>query len=164
MKDDVFTLIKNTIRYVIQQYGYHPVEYCVLQQENNRDDVISFDKVFDSENRLLEKLDGIQRDAATAEHWLHKSLRKAVRVFRSASPRFTGKKVPFCVFSLCETFYKYTLVGKLLRKYEIKYIIPSKATTRVFHHIRSSCPGAKAWVIQGCLQSLLIGFWNTTIP
>lgn len=90
--DEAFALIKNTVSYLICQYGYVSVNYClILRDENNSLGNINFEDVCSDKTALLKRVEVLQKSNSSPR--LFDDLCAARDAFKSPKVRIEAKKV-----------------------------------------------------------------------
>ena len=90
--EEAFALIKETVCYLIQKYGYLSVNYClVLRDENNSLGNINFEDVCVDKTSLLKRVEVLQKSNSSPR--LFDDLCAARDAFKSPKVRKEAKKV-----------------------------------------------------------------------
>ena len=95
--EEAFALIKRTVCYLIHEYGYLSVNYClVLRDENNSLGNINFEEVFVDKTALLKRVEVLSKSKSSPR--LFDDLCAARDAFRGPKLRKEAKKVSqhFC--------------------------------------------------------------------
>ena len=84
--EEVFNLIKKTIRYTIHEHGFHFTKYSfILREEDNALRVIN------GENAILDRVESLKKSDFPPQ--LYEDLREACDAFKSAGDPLATKKV-----------------------------------------------------------------------
>ena len=90
--EDAFALIKTTVSYLIYNYGYLSVNYCLISRdENNSLGNINFDDVCSDKAALLKRVEVLQKSNSSPR--LFDDLCAARDAFKSPKVRKQAKKV-----------------------------------------------------------------------
>ena len=90
--DEAFTLIKNTVSYLISEYGYPSGNYCLISRdETNSLGNINFENVYSDKNELLKRVKGLEKSNSSPR--LFDDLCAARDAFKSPRVRIEANKV-----------------------------------------------------------------------
>ena len=90
--DETFALIKRTIGYLIQKFGFYSSNYSlILRDGNSNSSNINFEEVYSSESALLNRVEALQKSDSSPR--LYEDLCAARDAFKSPSVRKDSKKV-----------------------------------------------------------------------
>ena len=90
--DETFALIKRTIGYLIQKFGYYSANYSVILRDGNSKTVnINFEEVYSSDTALLNRVQALHKSDSSPQ--LFENLCAARDAFKSPSFREDSKKV-----------------------------------------------------------------------
>ena len=86
-----FDLIKNTMSYIVQEYGCQSANYCVILRKNN--EFINFEERCSYKATLKNRISELEQPSSPA--LLFEDLETACRAFKSPNVRKDAKKVRY---------------------------------------------------------------------
>ena len=86
-----FDLIKNTMSYIVQEYGCQSANYCVILRKNN--EFINFEERCSYKATLKNRISELEQPSSPA--LLFEDLETVCRAFKSSNVRKDAKKVRY---------------------------------------------------------------------